>query len=203
MRRLLPATAAAALLLSLLGSVPAMASAHHGPAASLADAAVTRQATTPDTSPAKCSSAWLRLRGSNGESCYSGNGSLVVNLPGVYYEQIIGTHSVCVYAQADRQILCTTGPGNFGISPPATIRGINIRTPLLARYALRLFHHPRWKQGSNIVTARRTNSSCSRRRAPNCYISGSKRPWQRNPRGPARTGGANRRSEHARIQVSR
>jgi hypothetical protein len=187
MRRLLPATAAAALLLSLLGSVPAMASAHHGPAASLADAAVTRQATTPDTSPAKCSSAWLRLRGSNGESCYSGNGSLVVNLPGVYYEQI----------------LCTTGPGNFGISPPATIRGINIRTPLLARYALRLFHHPRWKQGSNIVTARRTNSSCSRRRAPNCYISGSNRPWQRNPRGPARTGGANRRSEHARIQVSR
>ena len=35
MRRLLPATAAAALMLSLLGSVPAMASAHHGPAASL------------------------------------------------------------------------------------------------------------------------------------------------------------------------
>jgi hypothetical protein len=141
MKRLLPATAAAALMLSLLGSVPAMASAHRGPAASPANAAATRQATTPDTSPAKCGSAWLRLRGSNGESCYSGNGSLVVNLPGVYYEQIIGTHSVCVYAQADRQIFCAVGPGSFSISPPITIREINIRTPLLAHYTSRLLHH--------------------------------------------------------------
>ena len=136
MRRLLPATAVAALMFPLLGSVPAMASVRQGPAASTANAAATRQASTADKSPAKCSSAWLRLRGSNGENCYSGNGSLAVNLPGVYYEQIIGTHSVCVYAQADSQIFCTTGPGSFGLSPPITIRSINIRTPLLSRCTL-------------------------------------------------------------------
>lgn len=54
-----------------------------------------------------------------GESCYSGNGSPVVNLPGVYYEQIIGTHSVCVYSQADRQILCAAGPGNLSRPLPS------------------------------------------------------------------------------------
>jgi hypothetical protein len=118
-------------MFSLLGSVPAMASAQHGPTASPANEAARRQA-PPDTSPTKCSSAWLRLWGSNGENCYTGNGSLVVNLPGVYYEQIIGIHSVCIYAQADGQIFCAVGPGSFGISAPITISRINIRTPLPA-----------------------------------------------------------------------
>lgn len=122
MRRLLPATAVAALMLPLLGSVPAMAGVHQGPA--------NAAATTPDTSPAKCSSAWLRLWGSNGESCYSGNGPILVNLPGVSYEQIIGTHNTCVYSQADLRIFCAAGPGSFGISPPITIREISIYTPL-------------------------------------------------------------------------
>jgi hypothetical protein len=155
MRRLLPATAVAALMLPLLGSVPAMASVHQGPAASPANAAATRQGTTSDTSPAKCSSAWLRLWGSNGESCYSGTGFLAVNLPGVYYEQIIGTHSVCVYAQADRQILCATGPGSLGIRPPTTIREINIRTPLLPRCALEDEARSRFPAAASLTTVNR------------------------------------------------
>ena len=104
-----------------------MASAHHGPAASSANAAATRRA-TPDTSTAKCSSAWLRLWGSKGESCYSGDGSLAVDLPGIYRAQIVGEHQACLSAADEFKTLCMTGPGTFAISPPVQVLLITITT---------------------------------------------------------------------------
>jgi hypothetical protein len=111
---LLALSAAALVGLSAMNAIPA-------------DAAVYR----PDTSVVRCTASdlWLELQGSTGDACFTGNGSLAVNLPGVYHEQIIGTHTVCVSAQGGRQVLCAAGPGSFGISPPTTIRGINIYAP--------------------------------------------------------------------------
>jgi len=77
---------------------------------------------TSDTSKSSCSSAWLRLWGLRGESCY-GNGSLVVDLPGVAQEQIVGQHLVCLY-RSSAGPLCATGPGAFRISPPIQVQKI-------------------------------------------------------------------------------
>jgi hypothetical protein len=116
----------------LAGAVAAatMLSAAAAPAAS---AAITSggQQFSPDTSVLSCGShsVWLRLWGSLSETCYTGDGAIVVNLPGVYQEQIVGLHTVCLYAADELKIWCTTGPGEFRITPPVQVSGITIRTP--------------------------------------------------------------------------
>jgi hypothetical protein len=86
-------------------------------------------AVTPATSPVSCASstAWLRLWGSLGESCYLGNGTVVVYLPGVNREQIIGRHTVCLRSLSS--FVCATGPGTLLHVPPITVREITIATP--------------------------------------------------------------------------
>jgi hypothetical protein len=84
---------------------------------------------TPATSVVSCaaSNVWLRLWGTLGQSCYSGNGTIVVNLPGVIREQIIGVHTVCL--RSGSAIGCVTGPGTLMHEPPVTVRAITIATP--------------------------------------------------------------------------
>jgi hypothetical protein len=84
---------------------------------------------TPATSVVSCSASnvWLRLWGTLGQSCYTGNGTILVNLPGVNREQIIGVHTVCLRTLSAS--FCATGPGTFVTRPPGTIRSITISTP--------------------------------------------------------------------------
>lgn len=81
------------------------------------------------TAAVRCTSprVWLRLWGSLGETCYRGNGNLIVDLPGVGREKIIGRHIVCLAAGA--RFRCANGPATFRISPPARVTEISIRTP--------------------------------------------------------------------------
>lgn len=95
-------------------------------ATGLAVNAASANVAAPGISKASCSSAWLRLWGSNSESCYSGNGSLVVHLPGVGREQITGHHEVCLSGVAS--VVCTTGPGTFLMSRPLLVKEITIRS---------------------------------------------------------------------------
>lgn len=105
----------------MLAAIVMAGTAATGPAANAASA----NGVTPGISKAPCSSAWLRLWGSKGESCYSGNGALVVDLPRVDREQIVGRHAVCLSGSA-ALVVCTTGPGTFGISPPLLVKEITI-----------------------------------------------------------------------------
>jgi hypothetical protein len=99
----------------------------------LATAGAAHAATGTDASPAtsivSCatSTVWLRLWGSLGETCYRGNGLVLVNLPGVYREQIVGLHTVCLGTVSSLQ--CATGPGTLLHEPPIAVREITIRTP--------------------------------------------------------------------------
>ena len=85
---------------------------------------------TTNTSSSSCTSSkvWLRLWGSLGEKCYTGNGIEVANLSGVSKEQIIGHHRVCLYTSVS-SASCTTGPGTFGRVPPIRVIQIRISTP--------------------------------------------------------------------------
>lgn len=84
----------------------------------------------PRTLPVSCTSnhAWLRLRTSAGEHCYTGNGSAVVDLAGVRMGQIAGVHTVCLFTTPSTR-RCITGPATFGLTPPAYVRYVTIRTP--------------------------------------------------------------------------
>jgi hypothetical protein len=42
--------------------------------------------------------ALLRLWATLRETCYTGDGTAVVDMPGVYREQIVGRHEVCLAA---------------------------------------------------------------------------------------------------------
>lgn len=100
-----------------------------GPTVNAAAAVTSLKADAPGTSKVSCSSSsiWLRLQGSLRQTCYTGNGALVVDLPGVYLEQIVGTHEVCLEFSSGG-VMCAVGPGiiRFG---PARVVGINISTP--------------------------------------------------------------------------
>lgn len=76
---------------------------------------------TPDTVHSSCTSAWLRLWGTSGEHCYTGNGSLTVNLPGVNRAQVVGKHLACLSTGPARRDLCVNGPGTVLIQPPAEV----------------------------------------------------------------------------------
>jgi hypothetical protein len=84
----------------------------------------------PDISHISCgaSDVWLQLLGSAGESCYTGNGSQVVNLAGVYQERIIGTHEVCLSISGGA-MQCVLGPGTIEFRPAARVTAISISTP--------------------------------------------------------------------------
>ena len=84
----------------------------------------------PGTLPAPCTSrtAWLKLLAAVGERCYTGNGTIVVNLAGVRAGQIIGRHTVCLVTAPIAEH-CATGPATFVIAPPALVRSVSIRTP--------------------------------------------------------------------------
>jgi hypothetical protein len=105
-------------------------SAATAPAASAAITSGSHPA-SPDTSVVSCGSgsAWLKLQGSLNKSCYTDNGNIIVNLPGVYQEQIVGLHTVCLYGIGGQAIGCRTGPGTVRIIPPVAVREITIRTP--------------------------------------------------------------------------
>jgi hypothetical protein len=94
-----------------------------------ASAAITSGGLSPDTSVAACgsNSAWVKLWGSLGEACYTGNGTILVHRPGVYTEQIVGLHTVCLSVGSETR--CTTGPAKFQIIPPVQVNEISIRTP--------------------------------------------------------------------------
>ena len=87
---------------------------------------------TPDTGVISCLSplVWLRLWANLGETCYSGNGNIFVNRSGVYQEQIVGLHTVCLYGQGIFG-RCSTGPNPHPVRifPPINVREITIRTP--------------------------------------------------------------------------
>jgi hypothetical protein len=100
-----------------------LAAVGYVPTASAASAA---PRTAPDTVTSSCGSAWLKLWGSDGESCYRGNGSLTVKLSGVDRGQVIGAHLVCLSAAPARDNLCHAGPGTFTITPAARIVKITV-----------------------------------------------------------------------------
>jgi hypothetical protein len=79
--------------------------------------------------PCVLPTVWLRLWGSLGERCYTGNGATLVNLPRVSRGQVIGYHRVCLYARV-LSVTCLTGPRTFIIVPPIWITQIRISTPV-------------------------------------------------------------------------
>jgi hypothetical protein len=112
------AALAAGIMLSA-AAVPAASARTAGP-----------QSARPDTTVTSCASGshWLKLTGSLGPTCYTGNGNIIVNRPGVDQEQIVGTHTVCLYI-GSHQISCKTGPATIKITPPVQVSAVTIRTP--------------------------------------------------------------------------
>jgi hypothetical protein len=90
----------------------------------------TTRTTTLNINPVSCSSssAWLILRSSLGYKCYTGNGSLTVDLPSVSAEQIIGVHEVCLYV-SPATVRCATGPAALILHPPARVIQVSISSP--------------------------------------------------------------------------
>jgi hypothetical protein len=80
------------------------------------------------TSPAPCSasSVWLKVWGSTGEHCYTGNGSIIVALPGVREAQVLGLHRACLYSPG--RVTCVTGPRVVFIIPPIYVRQVTLTT---------------------------------------------------------------------------
>lgn len=109
--------------IAALAIVPLALCAAGGTAASASTAAGNA---VPATSTRSCGSSgvWLRLWGSSGEHCYTGDGSLVVSLTGVSKEQILGRHDACLTSGTRRS--CLAGPASVAISPPVTVTGITL-----------------------------------------------------------------------------
>ena len=101
--------------------------------AGLAPTGAAHAATTTEASPAtgvvSClsSNVWLRLWGTLGETCYTGNGIILVNLSGVRREQILGIHTVCL--RTISSVRCARGPRTLTYIPPVAVRAITITTP--------------------------------------------------------------------------
>jgi hypothetical protein len=114
---------------SLLAAAVLLAASVTAPAALGASAGIGRPAAS-DTSRVSCSAGdvWLELFGSAGERCYTGNGSLVVDLAGVDKERIIGTHQVCLSINGG-VVRCVLGPGTIEFRPAALVLSISISTP--------------------------------------------------------------------------
>jgi hypothetical protein len=109
-----------AIATALLSSASAVAQAS-------ATATGTRHGVSPDISSISCSSgtAWVKLSGSNGDHCYTGNGTVRVDLSGVSQERIVGSHLVCVTLSGMSQ-LCAVGPRVLNIQPPGQVLEIAI-----------------------------------------------------------------------------
>jgi hypothetical protein len=89
----------------------------------LAPAGVAHAAATTDASPAtrvvSClsSNVWLRLWGTLGETCHVGNGVILVSLPGIRREQILGLHTVCLESISRRSRGSSATMSKMGRSP--------------------------------------------------------------------------------------
>ncbi len=114
--RRVAATAAAAMILGPAG----------GTAASAASVAVPNISPAVSSESCGASSVWLRLWGSSGEHCYTGNGSLQVSLAGVNREQVLGSREACLESGTRRS--CLAGPASAAISPPITVTEITLRS---------------------------------------------------------------------------
>ena len=112
----------------ILAAVALFGAAAAGPAVGAVAATVPHHANLPATSKVPCSSisVWLKLFGSSGENCYTGNGTKLVDLPGVREEQIVGRHEVCLRTSSG--VRCALGPGTFFFLP-VTVTEITISTP--------------------------------------------------------------------------
>jgi hypothetical protein len=86
-------------------------------------------ASVPATRVVSCNSSavWLALSSSLGMSCYTGNGSRPVNLPGVSRIRVAGVHRVCLVNGSGFR--CIVGPGALIILPPTFVQAISISTP--------------------------------------------------------------------------
>jgi hypothetical protein len=84
----------------------------------------------PATSPAPCtlSSVWLRVWGTTGEHCYTGNGAIIVARPGVREAQVLGLHQACLYSVSPVRVTCVTGPRLVFINPPIYVQRITLTT---------------------------------------------------------------------------
>ena len=60
--------------------------------------------------------------------CYTGNGTEVVNLPGVSRARINGVHEMCLYT-TPATFRCAIGPATVPIVPAVRVLDISIRTP--------------------------------------------------------------------------
>lgn len=96
-----------------------------------ADAATLRSAqnAVPGSTPVPCTLnlVWLRLFAATGEHCYTGNGTLTVNLVGVRTERTTGEHTICLLI-APSAYDCETGPATLVFNPPATVLRVTINT---------------------------------------------------------------------------
>jgi hypothetical protein len=110
-------------------SLPVLALSAGASAASTGGRAESAVATV--TVPCFSTTVWLRLWGSLGERCFTGNGVELVNLPGVTRGQIIGFHRVCLYGRVP-SVTCLTGPRIFRLVPPMWVTQIRIGVPVPA-----------------------------------------------------------------------
>ena len=97
-----------------------------GVAAPMASAAPL--AASPDTARVSCSAStvWVSLTGTT-TTCYTGNGSLPVHLPGIGLEKIKGRHTVCLTSAT--RVSCVTNPSGtrtVRFSPAITVTRISI-----------------------------------------------------------------------------
>lgn len=106
----------AAAVITMLGSAQAYASA---PEAS------------PDINPVPCasSSTWVRLYSTTGEHCYTGNGTVTVNLFGVHEMRVFGLRDVCLTLVPLKRICYLRGSSAPIIfSPPIYVRLLSVTT---------------------------------------------------------------------------
>lgn len=89
------------------------------------------QNAVPETTLVSCTSSlvWLRLFAATGEHCYTGNGTLIVNLAGVRTGQTTGEHTTCLFIALSAYVCETGGPVTFAFNPPANVRSVTISTP--------------------------------------------------------------------------
>jgi hypothetical protein len=108
------------------GAALAVAVAAAPAANAAAGSAATR--TAPDTVVVSCASSyWVKILYTLGASCYSGNGIIIVNLPGTYQAQVKGLHDVCLLGAGVSR--CILGPATVRFTPPINVREIEIRNP--------------------------------------------------------------------------
>jgi len=97
-----------------------------------AEAHASTSAASPAIKPVSCSSssAWVKLFGTTGEHCYTGNGIRIVNLPGVREMKISGRHDVCLTLTPIRRTCYpTTRTRTVLFRPPVNVRLVSIATP--------------------------------------------------------------------------